>query len=68
MGTNVAKPGNGPKCGGLQNWMSQLPGRTYAWYWKCQSNRTFFILNPDSEIEHQVQDFAQRWSACGELL
>ena len=52
----------------IQSWMSQLPGRTYAWYWKCQSNRTFFILNPDSEIEHQVKDFAQRWSACGELL
>ena len=63
---------NSRMCGGhkleIQNWMSRLPGCTYAWYWRRWSNRTFFILNPDSEIEHQVQDFAQRWSACGELL
>ena len=52
----------------IQNWMSRLPGRTYAWYWRRWSNRTFFILNPDSEIEHLVNDFAQRWSECGTLL
>ena len=52
----------------IQNWMSRMPGRTYAWYWQCQSNRTFFILNPDSETEYLIEDFAQRWSACGKLL
>ena len=51
----------------IQNWMSRMPGRTFAWYWQCRSNRTFFILNPDSEVEHLVEDFAQRWSACGSL-
>ena len=52
----------------IQNWMSRLPVRTFAWYWRRWSNRTFFILNPDSEIEHQARDFAQRWSASGTLL
>ncbi len=51
----------------IQNWMSRMPGRTFAWYWQCRSNRTFFMLNPDSEIEHLVKDFAQRWNACGSL-
>ena len=51
----------------IQNWISRIPGRTYAWYWQCQSNRTFFIINPDSEIEHLIRNFEQRWSPCGTL-
>ena len=52
----------------IRKWMSRIPGRTLAWYWKCRSNRTFFILDPDSETEHRVEDFAQRWVAFGKLL
>ena len=52
----------------IKNWMSRMPGCTYAWYWRRWSNRTFFLLDPDSEIENLLEDFAQRWSACGELL
>ena len=52
----------------IRKWMSRMPGRAYAWYWHCQSNRTFFILNPDSEIEYLVEDFAHRWSAYGTLF
>ena len=52
----------------IQNWMSRLPGCTYAWYWRRWSNRTFFVINPDSEMDQLVEDFEQRWSACGELV
>lgn len=51
----------------IKAWMSRMPGRSYAWYWRRQSNRTFFVLNPNSEVEHLLEDFAERWSACGTL-
>ena len=52
----------------ISNWMNRLPGCTYAWYWRRVSNRTFFILNPDSELERLLNDFASRWHRCGVLL
>ena len=52
----------------IRTWMSRLPGCTYAWYWRRWSNRTFFILNPDPEIERLLKDFAERWRQGGVLL
>ena len=49
-------------------WMSQLPGCSYAFYWKRWSCRTFFIVNPNREIENRLMNFAHRWRACGELI
>ena len=49
-------------------WMSQLPGCAYAFYWKRWSCRTFFIVNPNREIENRLTNFAHRWRACGELI
>ena len=63
---------NGRSPGGhlqeVQYWMSQLPGCTYAYYWKRWSNRTFFIVNPDQAIEHLLRQFSERWKGCGELV
>ena len=52
----------------IRHWMSQLPGCSYAYYWRRWSNRTFFIVNPDRKIEHLLKSFAKRWFRCGELL
>lgn len=49
-------------------WMSQLSGCAHAFYWKRWSCRTFFIINPDREIENRLTIFAHRWRACGELI
>ena len=52
----------------IRHWMSQLPGCSYAYYWRRWSNRTFFIVNPDRKIEHLLRNFAERWNGGGELI
>lgn len=52
----------------IHYWMDQLPGCTYAYYWRRWSNRTFFVINPDRQIEDRLKEFAQRWESCGELI
>ena len=47
--------------------MSRIPGCTFAWYWRRWSNRTFFIINPDPEMECRVDRFVERWRGAGEL-
>ena len=49
-------------------WMDQLPGCTCAWYWRRWSNRTFFIIHPDAEMECLLKRFAKRWTGCGRLI
>lgn len=48
--------------------MGQLPGCTCAYYWRRWSNRTFFIVNADDEIERRLMRFVERWSDHGRLL
>ena len=63
---------NGRQRGGhireIDDWMSRIPGCALAWYWWRWSNRTFFIINPDAEMEYRVERFAERWRATGELV
>ena len=49
-------------------WMGQLHGCTCAFYWRRWSNRTFFIVNADDEVERRLQRFVQRWGDHGRLL
>ena len=63
---NTRKPGGHYK--EIQSWMSQLPGCSYAYYWRRWSNRTFFIVNPDQKIKQLLRDFAKRWYGGGELI
>ena len=49
-------------------WMGQLHGCTCAFYWRRWSNRTFFIVNADDEVERRLQRFVQRWGNHGRLL
>ena len=49
-------------------WMDQLPGCTCAFHWRRWSNRTFFIVNADDEVERRLQRFVQRWGDHGQLL
>ena len=52
----------------IRDWMSKLSGCELAFRFKRWSPRTFFIVNPDSEIRHHLITFAQRWSEHGCLL
>ena len=49
-------------------WMGQLHGCTCAFYWRRWSNRTFFIVNADDEVERRLKRFVQRWGDHGQLL
>ena len=55
-------------CQQIRDWMDRLPGCTYAYYWRCWSPRTFFIMNPDSEMEDQLKKFAALWNPHGKLV
>ena len=52
----------------IREWMRRLPGCNCAYYWKRWSNRTFFIVNPDDEIERRVREFADLWADGGQLV
>ena len=52
----------------IRQWIDRLPSRTYAWYWRRVSNRTFFIINSDGETQRLLMQFAERWKHCGELI
>ena len=52
----------------VQHWMEQLPGCTCAYYWKPFSQRTFFVINPDAEMEHRLEEFEQNWKGHGDLV
>ena len=52
----------------IRLWMDRLPGCTCAYYWKRWSNRTFFIINPDHEIERRLNQFVERWKSHGEVV
>lgn len=43
-------------------WISQFPMRTLAVRANAYSCRTFFILNPDAEVEDRVKQFCRMWS------
>ncbi|MCY4004482.1 MAG: hypothetical protein OXF33_12335 [Rhodospirillales bacterium] len=59
---------NRPHRDEIRWWMSQLSGCAHAFYWKRWSCRTFFIINPDREIENRLTNFAHRWRAYGDLI
>lgn len=51
----------------IRYWMERLPGCQWAWYWRRWSNRTFFVLNPDTAIERRLIAHAKRWRGHGNL-
>ena len=55
-------------CQQIREWMDRLPGCTHAYYWKRQSPRTFFVINPDPEMERRLEEFADRWTCHGKLV
>ena len=57
-----------PHCEQIRYWMDRLPSRTWAYYWRRRSPRTFFVINPDCEMEDRLQEFADRWSRHGILV
>ena len=57
-----------PHCQQIRDWMDRLPGCTHAYYWKRQSPRTFFVINPDTEMERRLKEFAELWSCHGKLV
>ena len=52
----------------IGDWMDRLPGCAYAYYWRRWSNRTFFVINADDEIECGLRRFAEIWKGNGELV
>lgn len=63
---NTRRPGGHHK--EIQYWMNSLPGCTHAFYWRRYSNRTFFIVNPDSSAVDGLEEFAETWKQAGELI
>ncbi len=49
-------------------WMGRIPGCTHAFYCRRYSPRTFFIINPDSEIVDRLVGFAECWQPHCELI
>lgn len=52
----------------IRFWMSQIAGCTHAYYWRRWSNRTFFLVNPDEEMQRRITSFSKRWGSSGRLL
>ena len=48
----------------IRRWKNQLPGRVHAFYGR---NRTFFVANADQRMVDALKEFAETWSAYGEL-
>jgi hypothetical protein len=46
----------------IQYWLGQLGERSVALYWRPYSPRTFFIVNPDSDISRRLRLFVDRWA------
>ena len=55
-------------CQQIRELMDRLPGSTWAYYWRRQSPRTFFVINPDVEMQRRLEEFTERWIPCGELV
>ena len=55
-------------CQQIRTWLDRLPGRIWAYYWRRQSPRTFFVINPSPDMECRLKDFADRWSCHGKLV
>ncbi len=45
----------------IQYWFRKLPFGTIALYCRAFSCRTFFVLNPSSEMRQRAKEFADRW-------
>lgn len=52
----------------IRCWMGRLPGCSCACYWRRWSNRTFFFINSDEEVERRLGRFVERWKGHGELV
>ena len=52
----------------IQCWKDHLPPDTMAYYWRRVSNRTFFVVHPDDEVQRRLHEFVDRWGDRGELV
>ena len=52
----------------IDYWQHLLPGSVYAYYWRRWSNRTFFVVKGNRQLERRLENFAERWKPHGELI
>ena len=52
----------------IDYWQHRLPGSVYAYYWRRWSNRTFFVVKADHQMERRLENYAERWRSHGELI
>lgn len=45
----------------IRHWMAQLPGCTHAFYCRRYVNRTYFVVNPDTQMVARLAEFAEAW-------
>lgn len=45
----------------IRHWMAQLPGCTHAFYCRRYTNRTYFVVNPDTQMVARLAEFAEAW-------
>ena len=44
----------------IEDWMARIPKCRAAVYWRRWSNRTFFIVNPDSDVTDRLRCFEKK--------
>lgn len=51
----------------IQYWLGNMGSDSIALYWRAYSNRTYFIMNPTTEIKGRAETLARKWSPYMEL-
>ncbi len=52
----------------IQHWMEKLPAPSLAVRWRRYSARTFFVVNPSSDIAERIRAFVEDWRDHCELV
>ena len=52
----------------IRDWCDKLESDTIALRWRARSNRTFFIINPKSDVISSAQEFCKDWGEKAEFF
>ena len=52
----------------IRDWCDKLGSDTIALRWRARSNRTFFIINPKSDVISSAQEFCKDWGEKAEFF
>lgn len=52
----------------VEYWLEQLGSNTLALYWGAWSNRTFFVVDPSSDMKERLERFVRDWGPKAQLI